>query len=206
VSQAAADGLGVAAARGGPAGVAVDPVARTVELRPPAPSLDFGGIAKGWALDRAAARRAAGVPACSRSREQRGGDRRGAGLGRLGHRADRRPGAFAGRSSFATARSTSGSRASTRARGPALRPRGSPRSGEPLRRARVAVVVAADGARAEALSKALLILGEQDGIALVERAGDAEGVLLDEAGERFETSGWVRASHYARDWPEREPE
>jgi thiamine biosynthesis lipoprotein len=76
-----------------------------------------------------------------------------------------------------------------------------PRSGEALESARVAVVLAADGASAEALSKALLVLGETEGIAIVERLG-AQGLLLDESGATFETSGWRTATGYSPDWPE----
>ena len=68
-----------------------------------------------------------------------------------------------------------------------------PRSGEPLTRPRVAAVVAASGARAEALSKALLVLGESEGVALLERLPNAEGILLDAGGERWSSSGWSSA-------------
>jgi thiamine biosynthesis lipoprotein ApbE len=77
-----------------------------------------------------------------------------------------------------------------------------PRSGAPLERARVAMAVASDGTRAEAFSKALLILGESDGIALLEAVPDAEGMLVDEGGASWQTSGWTRAVGYSAEFPE----
>jgi thiamine biosynthesis lipoprotein len=71
-----------------------------------------------------------------------------------------------------------------------------PRSGLPLERARVAAVVADSGARAEALSKALLVLGESEGIALIDSLADAEALLLDADGGRYETEGWRRATAF----------
>jgi thiamine biosynthesis lipoprotein len=65
-----------------------------------------------------------------------------------------------------------------------------PRTGEPLERSRSAFVVTADAALAEALSKALLVLGPAEGIALIEQRGDAEALLLDADGEQWQTRGW----------------
>jgi thiamine biosynthesis lipoprotein len=72
-----------------------------------------------------------------------------------------------------------------------------PRSGWPLERAGVSAVVADSGARAEALSKALLVLGPDEGIALLEARGGAEGLLVDESGRRFQTRGFARAVRFA---------
>jgi thiamine biosynthesis lipoprotein ApbE len=77
-----------------------------------------------------------------------------------------------------------------------------PRSGAPLERARIAMAIASDGTRAEALSKALLILGEQDGIALLEQIPDAEGMLVDESGASWQTSGWTKAVDYSPEFPQ----
>ena len=68
-----------------------------------------------------------------------------------------------------------------------------PRSAWPLERAALAAVVADSGARAEALSKALLVLGPEEGIALVEALGGAEGLLVAADGRRFETRGFAAA-------------
>lgn len=67
-----------------------------------------------------------------------------------------------------------------------------PRSGEPLTRRREALVVTRDAALAEALSKALLVLGERDGIALIEAQPDCEALLLDAEGGAWSTRGWER--------------
>ncbi len=72
-----------------------------------------------------------------------------------------------------------------------------PRTGMALERARVAAVVATSGARAEALSKALLVLGEREGIALLESLPGVEGLLLDANGTRSETQGWTRTTRFA---------
>ncbi|HTO51788.1 MAG TPA: FAD:protein FMN transferase [Myxococcota bacterium] len=196
-----------ARARVGGAGVAVDAAAGTVELRRAGASLDFGGIAKGWALDRAGERlRAAGVTRALLSFGESSILAIGSAPGwdGWGIALTDASGAFAGTVELRdVSLSTSGSlgqyvEIEGRRYGHVI----DPRSGEPLSRARVAVVLAADGAQAEALSKALLILGEQAGVAKVESAG-AQGLLLDESGAHVETAGWAGASHYARDWPPR---
>ena len=65
-----------------------------------------------------------------------------------------------------------------------------PRRGEPLVRVAEAAVVAPSGALAEALGKALLVLGEDEGIALVEELADAEAFWIDATGRSRRTSGW----------------
>jgi FAD:protein FMN transferase len=71
-----------------------------------------------------------------------------------------------------------------------------PRTGEPLTRAREAIVVSGDATLAEALSKALLVLGPIEGIALIEELPDAEALLLDESGESWRTRGWQDATQF----------
>ncbi len=65
-----------------------------------------------------------------------------------------------------------------------------PRTGWPLTRRRQALVVARDAALAEALSKALLILPEGEGVALIETLPDCEGLLLDAQGGRVASRGF----------------
>jgi len=65
-----------------------------------------------------------------------------------------------------------------------------PRTGQPIQRDLLACVVAPSAAQAEALSKALLILGESEGTALLERLSGVEGLLLETNGRRWETKGW----------------
>jgi len=73
-----------------------------------------------------------------------------------------------------------------------------PRSGMPLRRRRQAVVVAPSAALAEALSKALLIGGEVEGLALIESQRGCEGLLADAGGAIWSTSGWQEAVSFRR--------
>ena len=68
-----------------------------------------------------------------------------------------------------------------------------PRTGQPIQRDLLACVVAPSAAQAEALSKALLILGESEGTALLERQSGVEGLLLEADGRRWETKGWRQA-------------
>lgn len=65
-----------------------------------------------------------------------------------------------------------------------------PRTGWPLTRRRQALVVTRNAALAEALSKALLILGEGEGVALVETLPDCEGLLLDVQSGRVASRGF----------------
>jgi thiamine biosynthesis lipoprotein len=200
--------LAAARARVGAGQVTADVALGTVELRGAGAALDFGGIAKGWALDRACERlRAAGVTRAMLSFGESSLAAIGAAPGWDGWGValtDASKG-FAG-----TVELRDGSLSVSGSLGQYVEIDGrryghviDPRSGEPLESARVAVVLTRDGARAEALSKALLVLGEKDGIALVESLG-AEGMLRDEGGASFETSGWRAASHYSPDWPDKD--
>ena len=65
-----------------------------------------------------------------------------------------------------------------------------PRNGIPLQRDLLACVVAPTATEAEALSKALLILGEKDGIALLEQLPQIEGFLGEADGRQWMTTGW----------------
>jgi thiamine biosynthesis lipoprotein len=69
-----------------------------------------------------------------------------------------------------------------------------PRTGQPLSERRQAIVLAPDAAIAEALSKALLLMGERDGIALIEAQPGCEALLDDADGGRWATSGWQKAA------------
>jgi thiamine biosynthesis lipoprotein len=71
-----------------------------------------------------------------------------------------------------------------------------PRSGQPLQRRRQALVVAPNAALAEALSKALLILEEEEGIALVAAQPGCHGMLVDAEGGSWETPGWREAVRF----------
>ena len=73
-----------------------------------------------------------------------------------------------------------------------------PRSGRPIERGRQAAVVAATAAEAEVLSTALVVLDESDGVDLVESTPGAEAFVLDEEGFAFASSGWSRATRFER--------
>jgi thiamine biosynthesis lipoprotein len=195
-----------ARARVGPGVVRVDTAANTVDLLVPGAMLEFGGVAKGWTLDRLARKlRAAGVSRALLAFGQSSLCALGkpAGWDGWGVLLADASGGFAGTAQLANqSLSISGSfgqytEIAGRRYGHVI----DPRSGEPLTQARVAGALAADGARAEALSKALLILGEDDGIALLETLPDTEGILIDESGKTWETSGWSKAAHYSAEFP-----
>ncbi len=71
-----------------------------------------------------------------------------------------------------------------------------PRSGKPIQRDLQACILAPTATQAEALSKALLVLGEKKGIALLQQVKNVEGLLLDADGHQWMTSGWQRATAF----------
>ncbi len=198
--------LAAARSRVGPGVVRVAVAASTVELLVPGAMLDFGGVAKGWTLDRLAEKlRAAGVTRALLAFGQSSlcAIGRPAGWDGWGVLLGDASGGFAGTAQLADqSLSISGSLGQyTEIAGRRFGHVIDPRSGEPLTQARVAGALAADGARSEALSKALLILGETEGIALLESLPDAEGILIDESGATWQTSGWAEAVRYSAEWP-----
>jgi thiamine biosynthesis lipoprotein len=68
-----------------------------------------------------------------------------------------------------------------------------PRSGRPLEREALAFVVSPDATQAEALSKALLVLGCEKGFALLATIPDVEALLVEEGGKESRTPGFDRA-------------
>ncbi len=71
-----------------------------------------------------------------------------------------------------------------------------PRTGRPVQRDLLACVVAPSAAQAEALSTALLILGEDEGLDLIERLDGVEGFLHEAPGTQWMTTGWKRVSRF----------
>lgn len=71
-----------------------------------------------------------------------------------------------------------------------------PRTGIPLQRGLLACVIAPNATQAEALSKALLILGEHKGIALLESLSSVEGLLVEEPGKQWMTRGWRKITDF----------
>jgi thiamine biosynthesis lipoprotein len=72
-----------------------------------------------------------------------------------------------------------------------------PRTGWPIEAARAGFAVAPDGATAEALTKALLVLGPAEALALLAALPEAEALVIDEGGALHESSGFRRATHFA---------
>jgi len=68
-----------------------------------------------------------------------------------------------------------------------------PRTGAPLEVEREALVVASDATLAEALSKALLVLGAREGLALVAAQPGCEALLAEASGASARTPGWDAA-------------
>jgi len=167
----------------------------SAELTRPGASVNLGGIAKGYALDRMLPRlRARGIHRALLNFGQSSTRALGAPPGSEGWRLlVRGPGeGFLGVIRLRDlALSVSGSlgqwvEIGGRRYGHVL----DPRTGQPLSRRRQALVVAPDATLAEALSKALLILGEEEGVALVGAQPGCEGLLVDADGGRWTTPGW----------------
>jgi thiamine biosynthesis lipoprotein len=161
-------------------------------------ALDMGGFGKGYALDAMAAQaRAGGVQRALLSFGQSSIIAFGAPAARI---AIRDPaGGFAGVITLHDrALSVSGSfgqfvEIGGRRYGHVI----DPRIGRPLMRDLEACVLAPSAAEAEALSKALLILGSARGIAMLERLPDVEAILIEAGGPTWTTSGWNRASGFS---------
>jgi thiamine biosynthesis lipoprotein len=71
-----------------------------------------------------------------------------------------------------------------------------PRTGLAATQRREALVLAPEAALAEALSKALLVLGEREGIALVAAQPGCEALLVDADGGVWHTPRWQEASRF----------
>ena len=173
-----------------------------VELLRAGMSLELGGVAKGWALDRMVERlREAGVPGAFLSFGQ-------SSLWALGQPADGRDrwrvlvrspgggyvGSLALRDQALSVSQSLGqwSEIAGRRYGHVL----DPRTGRPLTRSFEAVVVAPSAAQAEAWSKALLVLGPREGIARLEAQPGVEGLLIGPRGERWMTQGWTQTVEF----------
>jgi thiamine biosynthesis lipoprotein len=71
-----------------------------------------------------------------------------------------------------------------------------PRSGWPIQEPLAAVALARDGATAEALTKALLVLGPDEGLAVLADVASAEGLVIDAAGTLHESPGFRHATGF----------
>jgi len=174
---------------------------RSAEIVRAGASVDLGGVAKGYALDRLLeSLRAAGVASALLDFGESSFWALGAPPGQDGWRLlVRRP--DAGYTGVATLRDRAVS--VSESLGQSLEIGGrhyghviDPRSGRPLERAALAMVLAPTAAEAEALSKALLLLGERDGLALLEAEPGCEGLLVRAGGRRASTRGWQAATRF----------
>jgi thiamine biosynthesis lipoprotein len=161
-------------------------------------SLDLGGIAKGWALDRMRERLLArGVERALVSFGHSSILALGAPPGASGWRTLLQDGAgsYAGVVTLRDAMlSVSGSlgrvsRIGGREYGHVI----DPRTGVPLSEGRQAAVLAPSGAAAEAYSKALLVLDASEAMTLLADLPDTEGLLLRGADTPLATAGWQSA-------------
>ena len=177
------------------------PAAGAVALPERGMALDLGGIGKGYVLDRAVERlRGQGVANALLSFGQSSLWALGRPTGTEGWRlALRRPnGGIAGfvtlmdralsvSASFGQSRSVAGKRY-----GHII----NPCTGRPVERDLLACVVAPSAAQAEALSTALLVLGEVEGLALIQGLDGVEALLLDAKGTQWRTVGWQTATSF----------
>jgi thiamine biosynthesis lipoprotein len=161
-------------------------------------SVTLSGVAKGFALDRMLPLlHAAGVDAALLSFGQSSAWALGAPPGHAGWRLLARApdGGFAGVLTLRDrALSVSGSLGQSveiggRRFGHVI----DPRSGEPLESESLALVVAPDATLAEALSKALLVLGAGEGLDLVAAQPGCAALLLGPGGRTARTAGWDAA-------------
>jgi thiamine biosynthesis lipoprotein len=166
--------------------VEIDDDAGTVRLPEAGMMIGLGGIAKGHALDRAAAAlRARGVDSflLSAAGQMMLGGQRGDRPWRVGIRDPR--GAADDYFTFLEGRDVSVSTSGDYERffvldGIRYHHVLDPRTGRPARGVRSATVVSADATLADALSTALIILGPERGLALVERLDGVEAVIVDD--------------------------
>lgn len=164
-------------------------------------SVDLGGIAKGWALDRMLPRlRARGIENALLDFGQSSVQALGAPPGAMGWRllargpGDTPLGVLTLRDQALSVSGSLGQSVEIGGRrfGHVL----DPRSGLALERRRQALVLAPDATLAEALSKALLVLGEAEGLALVAAQPGCEALLVDAEGGSWQTPGWSRTAHF----------
>jgi len=177
----------------------IDDEAGTVRLADPGMVLGLGGIAKGWALDRAAdelRRRAVdSFLILAGGQVMTGGERRTAGGSRpwtVGIRDPRGgPEDFFARVEVVDASlSTSGDYESYfELGGKRYHHILDPRTGWPSRGLRSATVISPDATLADGLSTALMVMDLERGRALVEELPQVEAVWVDDRGEVFVSSG-----------------
>lgn len=179
--------------------VELDEEAGTARLAEPGMVLGLGGIAKGWALDRAAEElRRRGIESFLLQiggQVLAGGRRRTAEGSRPWQVGIRDPRGVAD-DFFARVPVTDGSLSTSGdyesffvVGGVRYHHILDPRTGWPARGLRSATVISPEATRADALSTALMVMGKEKGLALAEELPEVEAVLVDAEGEIVTTSG-----------------
>lgn len=185
-------------------GIAIDDAAGTVRLLRPGMKIGLGGIAKGWALDRAAqALRARGVTSflLSAGGQVYAGGNNGASPWKVGVRDPR-----GGPEDFFAVIEVVDASVSTSGDYERFFDQGGvryhhildPKTGWPSRGLRSATVISADATLADALSTAVMVMGRERGLALVERLPGAEALVVDDQGRMSTTSGLTKQLHVLR--------
>ena len=176
----------------GPEALRID--GRRIGKSAPDLQIDLGGIAKGYAVDRAVEKlRQAGVVSAA---VNAGGDIRLLGdrqgqPWRIGIQHPRRPGAVVATLALQNrAVVTSGDyERYFEQDGVRYHHLFDPRTGQPARGCQSVTVVAADAASADALATAAFVLGPRRGLALLEELPEVEGFLITADGRRLATGG-----------------
>jgi len=172
-----------------------------VEVVSSGAAIDLGGIAKGYALDRLAAElRERSFGEALLSFGQSSWRALGAPPGESGWRLLLRSptGGFAG---FVTLRDRALSVSSSLGQWSLIGDARyghviDPRSGQPISRGLEAAVITSTAAFAEALSTAMIVMGESEGVALIESLPDTEVMFINETGELVTSVGWQHVSQF----------
>ncbi len=185
-------------------GLVIDDKAGTARLARAGMKVGLGGIAKGWALDRAAAMlRARGITSflLSAGGQVYAGGTKGAAPWKVGVRDPR-----GGPDEFFAVIEVKDASVSTSGDYERFFEKGGvryhhildPKTGQPSRGLRSATVVTADATLADALSTAVMVLGRERGLALIERLSGVEALVVDDLGRVGATSGLTTTLHVLR--------
>jgi thiamine biosynthesis lipoprotein len=186
-------------------GVILDPERHAVGLAKPGMKIDLGGIAKGYAVDRAI--EAIAEKGVTMALINAGGDLRALGQrpGRpwqIGIQDPREQGAIIGSLPVInTAVATSGDYEKFFIRdGKRYCHILDPRTGNPVSSCQSVTIITPEAWKADALATSVFVLGPGKGLALVERLPGVEAIIIDAQGRVFETPGvkgrvnWLKQS------------
>ena len=161
-------------------------------------AIDLGGIGKGYALDRMAARLGADGGPALLNFGQSSVLAIGAPPGEPGWRllVPSPDGGYPAEMRLRDLALSISSSFDDEMRGPAYGSLVDPRTGWPVTQGIQAAVVSPSAAEADALSTALLVLPPQEGIALVESLPDADARILDDRGRVATTTRWAERTAF----------